>query len=171
MLRTPTTFAGLARVGPVAKGARMIAAMVADRAFTGLVAVTTAEEMAVTETLSLRDDLDTDGLSLSTVVVNRLHPDRFTPDEVTELERCVADTPEAVQSAVRAAVHAHHRERSESAQVERLGGHAAVPLLALPFLFTNEFGQGALQTLADVLTEAWPAQFTGADGRAGQFRG
>src|SRR5205814_1879936 len=65
LLRTPRTFAELARVGPVANGARLIAAMITDSAFTGFVAVSTAEEMAVDETLFLRDALEADGLNLS----------------------------------------------------------------------------------------------------------
>jgi anion-transporting ArsA/GET3 family ATPase len=158
LLRTPTTFAELARVGPVANGARTIATMVADPAFTGFVAVTTAEEMAVNETLSLRDALKADGLSLSALVVNRLSPDRFTRDEVTELEGCVVEAPDAVQGAVRAAVFEHQRASLESAQVARIAGQMAAPLVALPLLSVDEFGQAALHTLADALAAAWPAQ-------------
>lgn len=163
LLRTPRTFAELARVGPVANGARMIATMIAEPAFTGFVAVTTAEEMAVTETLSLRDALEADGLSLSTVVLNRLRPDRFTRDEVGELKRCVVEAPGAVQDAVRAAVSEHHRASRESAQVERIAGNVGVPLVALPFLFVDEFGQRALHTLANALAEAWPAHVAKAE--------
>lgn len=163
LLRTPRTFAELARVGPIANGARLIATMIADPAFSGFVAVTTAEEMAVTETLSLRDALEADGLSLSTVVLNRLHPDRFTRDEVADLEGCVVEAPDAVQSAVRAAVFEHHRASRERAQVERIAEHVAVPLVALPFLFVDEFGQGALHTLANALAEAWPAHVAKAE--------
>jgi anion-transporting ArsA/GET3 family ATPase len=155
LLRTPRMFAELARVGPVATGARLIAAMVADTAFTGFVAVTTADEMAVTETLALRDALEADRLSLSAVVVNRLYPDRFTADEIAELEGCEGDA--RFRSAVRAAVFEHRRARLGSAQVERLAGHLTVPLVALPFMFADELGQGALRRLADALAEAWPA--------------
>src|SRR5207248_4677750 len=49
VLRTPRTFADIARVGPVAHQARTIAATIADRAFTGVVAVATPEEMPVNE--------------------------------------------------------------------------------------------------------------------------
>jgi anion-transporting ArsA/GET3 family ATPase len=158
LLRTPGTFAKLARVGPVANGARTIATMVADPAFTGFVAVTTPEEMAVNETLSLRDALEADGLSLSTLVVNRLYPDRFTRDEVTELKGSVVGAPDAVQGAIRAAMFEHHRASLEGAQVGRIAGQMAAPLVALPFLFVDEFGQAALHTLADTLAAAWPAQ-------------
>src|SRR5437016_6606629 len=68
VLRTPRTFADIARVGPVAHQARTIAATIADRAFTGVVAVATPEEMPVNETLSLRDALAEDQLPLDLVI-------------------------------------------------------------------------------------------------------
>jgi anion-transporting ArsA/GET3 family ATPase len=47
ILRTPRTFAEIARVGPIAHQARTIAATIADREFTSVAAVATAEEMPV----------------------------------------------------------------------------------------------------------------------------
>jgi len=155
MLRTPRTFMELARIGPVANGARLIAAMIADPAFTGFVAVTTAEQMAVTETLSLRDALRRDGLKLSTVVLNRLYPDRFTPSEAEKVQNVIADAPDAVKSAARAAVFEHQRARLQRAQVARIAGQVTVPLVTLPFLFGDGAGQCA-HNLAGALAEAWP---------------
>jgi anion-transporting ArsA/GET3 family ATPase len=51
ILKTPRTFAEIARVGPIAHQGRTIATTIADREFTGVVAVATAEEMPVNETL------------------------------------------------------------------------------------------------------------------------
>ncbi len=157
LFRTPRTFAGIAGVGPVAKGARLIAAMLADSAFTGFVAVTTAEEIAVNETLLLGDTLEADGLSLSAVVLNRLHPDRFTPLEAAELEACIAEVPAAALGAVRAAVFEHRRARLQSDQVERIGAHVSAPLVALPLLYLEKFDDAAIDTLAEALADAWPA--------------
>jgi anion-transporting ArsA/GET3 family ATPase len=161
-LQTPRTFAELARVGPVANGARLIAAMIADPAFTGFVAVTTADLTAVTATFSLRDALAADGLSLSAVVLNRLSPDRFTREEAEELERSEPGAPDAVASAVRTAVLEHQRASSEAAQAARLEADAAVPLVALPLLSVDRLGKGALRTLASALAEAWPANVAAA---------
>jgi anion-transporting ArsA/GET3 family ATPase len=136
--------------------------MIADREFTGFVAVTTAEEMAITETLSLRDALEAEGLNLSAVVLNRIFPDRYTRNEVAELEECDVEAADAVHGAVRAAVFEHQRASAESAQVRRIARHSAVPRVALPFLFVEEFGKGALHTLADALAEAWPMHVANA---------
>ncbi len=74
ILRTPRTFAEIARVGPIAHQGRAIAATIADHEFTAVVAVTTAEEMPVNETLWLRDALAEDELALEAVIVNALLP-------------------------------------------------------------------------------------------------
>jgi anion-transporting ArsA/GET3 family ATPase len=148
MLRTPTTFAALARVGPVAVGARMIAAMVADPACTAFVAVTTAEATAVAETLWLGDALAADGLGLAAVVLNRLGPQRFTADEIAALEGCRA------ASAVRGAVLAHRRASVERAHLARLVEHASAPVVTLPFLFADALGEAELRALAGVLADA-----------------
>ena len=57
MLRTPRTFADIARVGPIAGQAERLANTLADPAFTAVIAVSAPEEMPVNETLMLRDML------------------------------------------------------------------------------------------------------------------
>ena len=64
ILRTPKTFAEIARVGPIAHQGRTIAATIADHEFTGVIAVATAEEMPVNETMALQDAITDDGLVL-----------------------------------------------------------------------------------------------------------
>ena len=63
-----------------------IATTIADPEFTGIVAVSTAEEMAVNETLALRDALARDDLTLELVVVNALYGERFDAGEIAELD-------------------------------------------------------------------------------------
>ena len=53
LLRTPRTFADIARVGPIAHQGRTIADTIADPEFTGVIAVATPEEMPVNETMAL----------------------------------------------------------------------------------------------------------------------
>ena len=57
VLTAPGTFADAARMGPVARQGGKIHAMLADPEQTAIVAVSTAEEMPVNETLTLRDAL------------------------------------------------------------------------------------------------------------------
>ena len=69
MLQAPQTFASVARVGPVASEGRAVASFLSDPRRTALVAVSTAEEMPVTETLDLqarvREELGLDSRSRS----------------------------------------------------------------------------------------------------------
>ena len=70
ILRTPRTFAEIARVGPIAHQAGVIAATIADPDFTAVIAVAAAEEMPVNETLWLRDALAEEQLTLEATIVN-----------------------------------------------------------------------------------------------------
>src|SRR3954454_14426222 len=82
VLAAPRTFADTASIGPIARQAGKIDAMLSDPSATAVVAVTTPEELPVNETLALRDALrDQVGLDLALVVVNAVRPERFTADE------------------------------------------------------------------------------------------
>ena len=74
ILRTPQTFAEIARVGPIAAQGRTIAATIDDRSFTAVIAVATAEEMPVNETLALREALAATGSTLDAVILNAAVP-------------------------------------------------------------------------------------------------
>ncbi len=154
ILRTPSTFADIARVGPIAHQGRAIATTIADPQFTALIAVTTAEEMPVNETLQMRELLQEDGLTLRAVVLNAVYPDRFTPDEATELRQVQpAEGPEGavLRAAVRAALSEHTRALRQAEQCERLRTELGVTPVELPYMFAPELGLEQLEQLADGL--------------------
>jgi anion-transporting ArsA/GET3 family ATPase len=152
ILRTPRTFAEIARVGPIAHQGRSIAATIADRDFTAVVAVATAEEMPVNETLWLHDALDAEALSLDAVFVNARYPERFTETERDQLEqaRSAATSPLA-GAALSAAVSEFARAETQATQVDRLRTGLGMPLVELPCLFSEQIGPGELEQLADAL--------------------
>jgi anion-transporting ArsA/GET3 family ATPase len=128
LLEAPATFAAAARVGPIARQGAAIDAMLRDPAQTAVVAVTTAEEMPVNETLALGDDLRARlGLEPSLIVVNGLRPDRLSAAEAQRLRQAAGEHP-AVRTAL--ALHAHARE--QRAQLARLRRHVTVPTITLP---------------------------------------
>jgi len=131
ILQAPATFAGAARVGPIARQGRTIAAMLHDPARTGVVAVTTPEEMPVSETLALRAALRADvHLDVDLAVANRVLPDRFDGRERAAL----GGAPAAV--ATRGALLADARARAQRSQVARLRrALPGVPVRTLPFAF------------------------------------
>jgi anion-transporting ArsA/GET3 family ATPase len=154
ILRTPRTFAEIARVGPIAHQGATIARTIADPGFTAIVAVTTAEEMPVNETLAAAGALRTEGLELSGVVVNAVYPERFTPAEVERL-RAIERPGGAPGAAVRAALSEHARATGQQLQLARLQHALAdTELVELPHLFVPEIGLDQLEQLAGSLAHS-----------------
>lgn len=154
LLRTPKTFAEIARVGPIAHQGKTIAATIADREFTGVVAVATAEEMPVNETLLLRDELAREQLELDAVIVNAVYPPRFDEQQVARVERALrGDLSPLARGALRAALSEHARGETQRAQLERLNAGLSMNgrPLKLPFVFSEEVGLPELGRLADGL--------------------
>jgi anion-transporting ArsA/GET3 family ATPase len=148
VLTAPGTFADAARLGPVARQGGIIHGMLADPEQTGIVAVATAEEMPVNETLALQQTLhDELGQPLAAVVANGVLPARFTKAEAEAL----AGAPPS--RAVRAARAEAARSRGHRAQLARLrrGVGAGVEVRSLPFLFTTVLGTPELQRLGEEL--------------------
>ncbi|HSO97591.1 MAG TPA: ArsA family ATPase [Solirubrobacteraceae bacterium] len=158
ILRTPRTFAEIARVGPIAHQGTAIAQTIADPQFTAIVAVTTAEEMPVNETLTAARLIAAEGLALSGVVVNALYPERFSGAEIERLRNVLVATDGgatgAAGAAMRAAVSEHGRACGQRAQLERLRAELPAELVELPYLFVPEIGLAELEQLADRLEPA-----------------
>ena len=152
LLGAPRTFASIANVGPVARQGAAIDRMLCDRRLTGVIAVATPEQMAVSETLDLRrvlaERLD---IALEGVIVNRVLPGRFSAADA----RTLASAPD--DPAVRSARWFAARARAQRAQIERLRrGLRGLPGLTLPFCFSADLGRAEVEALADRL-ERWQA--------------
>jgi anion-transporting ArsA/GET3 family ATPase len=152
ILRTPRTFAEIARVGPIAHQAGSIAATIADHSFTAVIAVSTPEEMPVSETLWLRDTLADDGLELEATIVNSCYPPRFSAADHARLEtsRRQARSPLA-KAALAAALSERTRADIQHEQLVRLRDGLGTELIELPCLFAEEMGRPELEQLADSL--------------------
>jgi anion-transporting ArsA/GET3 family ATPase len=139
-------------VGPIARQGARIATTIADPEFTGIVAVATPEEMAVNETLALRDALARDDLTLELVVVNAVYRERFDAAEIAELDAAVAKTRSPlVRSALKAALSEHARVTMQREQYQRLRDELDVPIVQLPYVFADHIGLEELEVLADEL--------------------
>jgi hypothetical protein len=169
-LRTPATFAEIARVGPIAHQGRAIDATLRDPAQTAVVAVALPEEMPVTETLTLRRGLrEAIGQEPAAVVVNACLPERLGPRQA----RSVADALEAADdrvahAALRAAASEHARASAQREQVARLteglargadagrvagggGPPGQIPTLELPYLLSDPLDLGAVADRLEAL--------------------
>jgi len=144
MLQAPSTFASVARVGPVARQGRAIATFLNDPRHTAVVAVSTAEEMPVTETLELRAQLREQlHLDLALIVVNAVVPHRFSKRDQRTL-RAAPPSP-ARHAALFSATWAHHQRRQIARLRRELQG---VALVTLPFVFQSILDPAALELLS-----------------------
>jgi anion-transporting ArsA/GET3 family ATPase len=149
MLRTPRTFAEIARVGPIASQARTVAALLEDPARSAILGVAQPAELAVSETLDIEARVVAAlGRPLDAVVVNGLLPRRFSGGDVARLGTLDGGVPAAVVAAAR---RQHGQATVQQGQLRRLRRHLAAPLATLPYVSTPHFGLEDVRTLADEL--------------------
>jgi anion-transporting ArsA/GET3 family ATPase len=159
LLRSPQTFGAIARVGPIARQTGEVHELLTDETRTAYLAVALGTEMAVTETIELREGLRaTVDRDLWAVVVNGLLPRRFDGGELTRIEALAppsrsspAGAPAAVVgAAVRAAREVHERAAFQHGQVARLR-RRGFPVIGLPFVWAPAVDLGAVEQLAGKL--------------------
>jgi anion-transporting ArsA/GET3 family ATPase len=148
MLRAPSTYASIARVGPVGRHAERIDSFLRDSSQTGVLAVALPEEMPVNETVEFERALDRElGIALDAIVVNAVHPIRFRPPDI-ELLRTATTRTRVTRAALDAALSEHSRARGEHAQVRRLRRSATAPVTTLPRIFEPELGRDEIDHLS-----------------------
>jgi len=164
-LSAPQTINELVKVGLIRSQTGWMLDILSDPARTGLVAVTTPEEMPVNETMELAARVKEETtVELASVVVNRVLPELFgrTEEEIfeqlchkeltAELGRLAGGEARTVLEAARLAVTLR---RTRTGHLERLrsGIDAKVPMLYLPFLFTRFHGLRTIRQVARSLGE------------------
>jgi anion-transporting ArsA/GET3 family ATPase len=164
-LAAPQAINDLVKVGLIRTQTDWMLDILSDPARTGLVAVTTPEEMPVAETLELADRVAAETtVRLSGVVVNRVLPELFGRHEEEVFERLaepagierLADLVDGdvgpVIEGARLAV-TMRRTRAEHLQRLREGLDQTVPVLYLPYLFTRAHGLRTTRQVASSLGE------------------
>ncbi|HWH95490.1 MAG TPA: ArsA-related P-loop ATPase [Baekduia sp.] len=152
LLRTPRTFADIARVGPIASQARAVAEALADPARSTLIAVALPGELAVAETLELEARVATTlGRPLDAIVVNGVWPRRIAAREAAAIATRDGDVGARTRRAVAAAAG---RVRAQQTQLARLRRDAAAAVHTLPFVFAERIGSEHLYAFSDRLDAA-----------------
>jgi anion-transporting ArsA/GET3 family ATPase len=164
-LAAPQAINDLVKVGLIRTQTDWLLDILSDHRTTGLLAVTTPEEMPVSETLELAERVATETtVQLSAVVVNRVLPELFgrreeevfeelrRPDIAAELSRRAGGDVGPVLDGARLAVTLR---RTRAGHLERLreGLDPEVPLLLLPYLFTRTHGLRTTRQVAASLGE------------------
>ena len=155
ILHTPQTFADVARVGPVARQARIIDRTLRDASFTGVVIVTHPEEMPVAETRSLVGSLrDGLGIAPAAIVVNAVHADRFSDRQARAIRKALDDAGSSgSRAALRAALSQHARARRQHEQLETLRAGVEIEPVVLPFVYAQDGERAVFEDLAGLLDE------------------
>jgi anion-transporting ArsA/GET3 family ATPase len=151
MLRTPGTFADIARVGPIATQSQRVREWLEDYRETAYVAVALPGELPVSETLELGKRLRKSlGRRLETIVVNGVLPDRFSAEEIARIAKA-AGRRKRPRSVVTEVKQAEGRAENQHTHLSRLEEEADCPIAELPFLFTEALSPADVAGLADVL--------------------
>ena len=159
----PRVIRELVQVGMVRDQTAWMTKILEDPAQTGVVIVTTPEEMPVTETLDLLARLGRDaGVAPSAIVANRVLPalfDRRQADVVDRLADAEQPLVDAAGPGVRQVLAAAHvtesRRRVGNRHLERLraGLPAGLPVLYVPELFTKATGRRVVSLVAEALAQ------------------
>jgi anion-transporting ArsA/GET3 family ATPase len=153
MVAAPSAVGETAPRGPVGAQARRLHEVLADPRTTGYVGVSLPEEMSVREVLELdRGVRDALGRGLDLIVVNGVHPDRYTDEEASRLQELASRS--RASGALRAALWSHRRARRHADYVRWLRDRAQAPVITLPFLFASTIGAADYAALAQDLTRA-----------------
>ena len=149
MLRTPHTFAEIARVGPIATQARKVAALLEDPARSALVAVALPAELSVSETLDLEAARGRRGRAPARRRGRqRRLPRRFSAADVERLLPRDGAGPAPVAAAAR---RQHGQASTQQGQLRRLRRHTSAHVTTLPYVAAPHLGLAEVRTLADEL--------------------
>jgi anion-transporting ArsA/GET3 family ATPase len=159
----PRVIGDLIQVGMVRDQTRWMLDIIEDPARTGVVVVTTPEEMPVVETIELLDRLAAETrVAPAAIVANRVLPalfDRREAEVVDDLDRAepllIAAAGAGVGDVVLAAQLTEARRRVGGIHLERLRDAVpeGLPILYVPELFTRAMGRRVVALVADALGE------------------
>jgi anion-transporting ArsA/GET3 family ATPase len=163
-LAAPQAINELVHVGLIRQQTGWLIEILGDTRITGLVIVTTPEEMPVNETIELaaRVEDETD-VTLAGIIVNRVLPELFgrqeeevfeelrQPAAVGALNSAAGGPAEPVLEAARLAVT---MRRTRAGHIERLrtSVDASIPLLYVPYLFVRAHGFRTTRQVAEALS-------------------
>jgi anion-transporting ArsA/GET3 family ATPase len=160
-LATPQTINSLVSIGLLRGQSDWLRDLLGDPAITGVIAVTTPEEMPVRETRALCDALaSTSGVSVAALVVNKMPPVVVADDDAPRADVLLAqlrDRSDALAKALVAAVDIG-RTRREGADEALALLESLLPAMTpvnLPLCFGADGARAVVAELASHLDEVW----------------
>jgi anion-transporting ArsA/GET3 family ATPase len=155
LLEAPSTYAEMAAVSPVGSQAADVRDTLRDTSRSAVVLVAVPTEMAVAETIELADQIGRLlGRPPDLVVMNEVLPDRFTADEVGQVERLLGRSEDrGLREIARLVAVARARARAQAGLLSDLRRGVAAPVVELPFLFVPGLGRADLAAFGARLAE------------------
>ncbi len=159
--------------GLVRREAKKVADLLSDPARTVVCLVTTAEEMPVAETIEMYEQLCHLRLPLGILFVNRLHERVVASAEVQQWLVSLEEAKPAVRSLVEEILRCAREEalwaETNEACLERLAARVPLPVVKLPFLFTEEFGLEQVEVLRELIERQLGVRVIGT-GKTAEYR-
>ena len=167
-IAAPQAIRQLVQVGLVRDQTNWMIEILHDPDTTGLVVVTTPEEMPVTETIELLDRVKSEtGVDVASIVANRVLPALFSSREALLFDRIDEPGPRAllaarvgarVDTVLDAAALSEARRRVGAGHLDRLRGSVGqvapdAPVLIVPELFTRAAGRRVVSLVADSIRD------------------
>lgn len=157
-LKIPSVIVGAIGSGPMYDEAQQIRSLIEDPERTALNLITLVEEMPVNETIELKQEIeDTLGVPLGYVVANEIYAPRFGDDDAELMDRLkphLADDSggQALAGLFDAAVFRAERVHMQASYLDRIRREVELPLIKIPYYFTERFGFMTISKIADDLT-------------------
>jgi anion-transporting ArsA/GET3 family ATPase len=151
MLRVPRVLLDVTPPGLLRREAERAWDLFTDPTRSGVVVVTLAEEMPVSESIELYTALRSElSLPVSAIAVNGLIEQLFTQDEGAWLEQTMRETPESdlVYNLLRAGRRRTVREAVQVESLARVVANFPVPRFNLPQLMVPELRRSGLEQLS-----------------------
>ncbi len=164
-LAAPQAINDLVKVGLIRTQTDWMLDILSDAAQTGLVIVTTPEEMPMNETLELAARVETETtVTLAGIVVNRVLPELFgtseeevfdricQPENLSLLSEIAGGSAASVVAGAKLAVALRRTGAGHLAHL-RVSVAPSIPMVFLPYLFTKTHGMRAVKQMATHLSE------------------
>jgi anion-transporting ArsA/GET3 family ATPase len=150
MLNASRSMMDLTRTGPIHENAKLVHTLTSDRAQTGLIMTCLPEEMPVSETLELNDQLSSAGYSVSAIVLNEM-VNAALPDSSTWPEVSAALTADGCSDLVDLVERHRNRGAQQADAQSKLRTTIKAPLFEFPMLLSTELGLPEINRLAGQL--------------------
>lgn len=161
VLRMPQAALEAFPAGLVHREAERILKVLRDPEATAVVIVAMPEEMPVNETIEIYAGLQQLALPTTLLVLNQVHAAPCSPDELATIEQGLAaaagdavpiEDARVVREVLARAVEESGWAAINSTNIARLTAQVSIPMVCLPFLFSEEFGADQVETLLVELT-------------------